>query len=104
MADIVFFLGAGASCEAKAPLMNEFLHRAEDIRDKLSNHNGLQPRDEADLNHFNCVMELLAELDREQAKIAIQPNNLESFFSALEMARILGPGIRFDLDRIQNAY
>lgn len=79
----VFILGAGASREAGAPLMNDFLDRAKDLL-----YGGGLP--DADKCHFENVFRALGDLQPVQSKVALDLNNLESVFATFEMARTLG--------------
>jgi hypothetical protein len=79
----VFVLGAGASADVKVPLMREFLEVAEDIyRDS-----GPALASYAD---FALVVRARAELQAVHSKAEFDINNLESVFSAFEMAELLG--------------
>lgn len=80
--DTVFILGAGASREAGAPLMSDFLDIAQDllVEGRLSN----------DTKHFQGVFELLAELQIVHSKSSLDLNNIESIFGAIEMSKIIG--------------
>jgi len=83
MSEIVFILGAGASREAGAPLMNDFLDVAYDIKKRLPDH--------ADtLKDFNLVFKGIAALEASVAKANIDLQNVESVFAAFEMAKLLG--------------
>jgi hypothetical protein len=83
MSEIVFILGAGASREAGAPLMNDFLDVAYDIKKRLPDH--------ADtLKDFNLVFKGIAALEASVAKANVDLQNVESVFAAFEMAKLLG--------------
>ncbi|MBI5307036.1 MAG: hypothetical protein HZB37_01535 [Planctomycetes bacterium] len=71
MARTVFILGAGASKEAGAPLMKEFLDKAHDL-------------------HFSSVFKGIGVLQNVHSKAQLDIQNVESVFAAFEMARILG--------------
>jgi hypothetical protein len=86
----VFILGAGASKEAGAPLMNDFLDAAD-----LLHRTGRIP-DPADQIDFELVAEGRAALDAVYAKASIDSDNLESVFGAFEMAAMF----RQDLGRL----
>jgi NAD-dependent SIR2 family protein deacetylase len=79
---IVFILGAGASKEAGAPLMREFLDVADVVREQ---QRGTQLREE-----FDLVFRAIAELDPVFAKSTIDVSNIESIFAAFEMADLFG--------------
>lgn len=82
MAENVFILGAGASKDAGAPLMSEFIDSAEDLyrHGKFGN----------DSPKIGKVFEALVELQRVHAKSDLDLDNIETLFGALEMARITG--------------
>ena len=78
MSDVVFVLGAGASREAGAPLMKDFIDTAESmLRSENCGHE--RPA-------FELVFKAIAALQPVYAKAVLDTNNLESVFSALEMA------------------
>ena len=83
MADIVFILGAGTSREAGAPLMADFLDRAEDLlrADKMGE------RHEKD---FELVFRALGMLEGVHARMRFSPTNIEDLFAIFEMGTILG--------------
>jgi hypothetical protein len=77
----VIILGAGASASAGAPLMANFLDRARDI----------QQEQEGDTRAaFDDVFDAFHELRGVFAKGHLDIYNIESFFNAVEMARLLG--------------
>jgi len=77
----VFILGAGASRQAGAPLMSDFLDFAEALlRQKL-----IEAKDDFD-NVFNA----LAELQAVHAKSFLDLDNIEILFGAIEMAQLIG--------------
>ena len=82
MSRIVFILGAGASQQAGAPLMGDFLdvshdlHRRGEVGDASSD--------------FEAVFRGISELQRVHSKAQLDIQNLESVFGAFEMARTLG--------------
>lgn len=81
----VFILGAGASADAGAPLMKDFLSVAQN---KAS---GSQ-------RELSIIRKGIKILSREHAELAISANNLESVFTAFEKAEALGrcPGLEPD--------
>jgi len=81
MATTVFILGAGASKQAGVPLMMEFLDSAHDLwkRGAVS---------QADAQ-FSAVFKGISELQRVHSKSQLDIHNVESVFSAFEMARTL---------------
>jgi len=87
MSNVVFILGAGASRQAGAPLMNDFLDVAR----------GLCTSGEAGdaKPSFELVFKGLNALQNVHSKSMMDIHNLESVFAAFEMASILGkcPGL-----------
>jgi hypothetical protein len=79
----VFILGAGASRQAGAPLMRDFLNVADLVREQQSS--GTQTRE-----YFDLVFRAIAELDPVFAKSSIEVDNIESIFAAFEMAELFG--------------
>ena len=77
MPNTVFILGAGASSEAGAPLMPQFINAARDL-----------PR--ADRGAIQSVLDATAALARSQAKATINLQNVEEIFSAFELAALVG--------------
>ncbi|MGA2406228.1 MAG: hypothetical protein ABSF81_05700 [Bacteroidales bacterium] len=85
MDENVIILGAGASADSGAPLMNNFIDKAEDL---LSN--GLDKRSDRETkNQFVKVFELLADLQSVHSKARMDLNNIETVFGAIEMAQII---------------
>ncbi len=79
---IVFILGAGASHDAGGPLMNNFLDIASSVH---KNDPNLTEGKEA----FDDVFNALGEFSGIHNKCYLDLNNIEEFFGAIEMARIL---------------
>lgn len=80
----VFILGAGASRQAGAPLMSDFLDLAEALlRQKTDGI--IEAKDDFD-NVFNA----LAELQAVHAKSFLDLDNIEILFGAIEMAQLIG--------------
>jgi hypothetical protein len=82
MASNVFILGAGASAAAGIPTMDKFLDRARDLME--GNQVG---RAKA---AFDLVFGAIDVLPQAHSKATLDIDNVESVFSALEMARIIG--------------
>jgi hypothetical protein len=82
VSQIVIVLGAGASKQAGAPLMADFLDVAADL---LRQERVQDARDD-----FAAVIEARAELQQVHSKAQLDLLNLEAVFAALEMARTLG--------------
>lgn len=87
MADVVFILGAGCSAHAGAPVMANFLERARDLYavDDVGEKKA----------EFELTFEVISELQRVHSKARLDHNNIESVFSAVDLARTLKtlPGI-----------
>ena len=82
MARVVFILGAGASKCVGAPLMLDFLDKAEGLRrtDRVGDYK----------QQFDLVFKGLSALQQVHAKTQIDQDNLEAVFAAFEMAKLLG--------------
>jgi len=78
----VFILGAGASRQAKGPLMADFLDKARDLLD--SGQAG-----EAE-ESFKLVFRARSQLKAVHTMAQLDIDNMESVFAAFEMAKILG--------------
>jgi len=81
MNENVIILGAGASADSGAPLMNNFLDKAEDI---LSGNLERETKE-----HFVRLFDLLDEMQKVHSKAKIDFNNIETVFGAIEMAHII---------------
>jgi len=88
MSEVVFILGAGASREAGAPLMADFLAKAKDLFDA-----GRCGEYAAD---FETVLNAVAELQQVYAKSKLDLDHFESVFGAFEMANLIEhfPGMK----------
>jgi len=95
MSEIVFILGAGASRDCGAPLMNDFLDTASRL---LSTNDVGNKR--AD---FERVFRAISSLQAVHSKAQLDLNNIESIFTALEIANILGKLPGFEVDEIPQA-
>jgi NAD-dependent SIR2 family protein deacetylase len=84
MSEIVFILGAGASVDAGAPLMKEFLARARAV---LPHH-----------PQVALIKKAAGKLQSVLAKSAFDIRNIESIFGAIEMGRLIKrfPGFQED--------
>lgn len=82
MARTVYIFGAGASADDGAPVMSNFLDTADDLR-----RGGMVHEHEPD---FDRVFEAIDELQGVFAKSFIDTRNIESVFTALEMAKVIG--------------
>lgn len=87
MSDVVFILGAGASRECGAPLMNDFLDTARD----LWAANKVRDKEE----HFQRVFHTISGLQSVHSKARLDVTNLESIFTTFELGRVIQrmPGI-----------
>jgi hypothetical protein len=81
MSEIVFILGAGASSEAGAPLMKNFLSRADQLRREL--------RTGPYADDFKRVDDAISELTRVHSKAQLNLDDLEEVFGAFEMAKVI---------------
>jgi hypothetical protein len=79
----VIIFGAGASKKAGAPLMAEFLDKADELNRK--NDEGIQGANEAFEDVFNAISELQAIF----AKSYLDIENIETLFSAVEMGILI---------------
>ncbi|PJZ24576.1 hypothetical protein CH352_13435 [Leptospira hartskeerlii] len=82
MSKIVFVLGAGASAESGAPLMSDFMYKAEKIYNNLDFN--------LDRNIYELVTKGQGILQNAIAKSAIDIYNIEHLFTAFEMASLFG--------------
>jgi NAD-dependent SIR2 family protein deacetylase len=81
MSQTVFILGAGASVEAGAPVMNDFLDKAERLRE-LGRVSDSQ-------HEFDLVFKALAALNHAHSKAVLNVRNIEEVFAAFEMAKLI---------------
>jgi hypothetical protein len=92
MSAVVFILGAGASKQCGAPLMADFL----DVASRL-----LQTRAvENSREHFERVFRAIGALQAVHSKSQLDLTNIESIFTALEIANLLGKLPTFDSSEI----
>lgn len=80
---VVFILGAGASADAGAPLMGNFLDKARDIW-ALGKIEDDQARDSSER-----VFKLISKLQAVHSKCDINLRNIESILAALDMGKTL---------------
>ena len=90
----MFVLGAGASKEAGAPLMLEFL----DVADRLNRTGQVVPNAK---EAFDDVAVARAALDAVYAKATIDADNLEEVFAAFDMAKLFNRFGEMDRKRVQ---
>ena len=92
MASVVFILGAGASRQAGAPLMNDFLDVAYDLwkMGKVSD------ADES----FQAVFEGRSALQDVHSKADLDIHNVEAVFAAFEMAKTLNKFADYSTEEI----
>ena len=81
MSNVVFILGAGASRQCGAPLMADFL----DVASHLYRTGQCSGKEE----HFKRVFEAIGALQAVHSKAQLDLNNIESIFTAFEMANVL---------------
>lgn len=82
MSDVVFVLGAGASKNCGAPLMNDFLDAAR----RLLSTGAVSDKAE----HFEGVFRAIGNLQAVHSKAQLDITNIESIFTAFEIANVLG--------------
>ena len=98
MSEIVFILGAGASRDAGAPTMREFLHVAEKI-ERAHRHHGIE-------SDIGFLLDSLGELQVIFAKSSLDLENIEAIYGTIEMARLIRkfPGLPDEaIDRLSTA-
>jgi len=90
MSKTVFILGAGASKDSGAPLMNEFLDRARKLY-------GSGECNEKFKEDFECVFRAVSNLQRIHSKSDLNIFNIEDVFATFEMAKLIHkfPGDEF---------
>lgn len=93
MSETVFILGAGVSRKAGAPLMDEFMDAADDLR----------KTDFRGDKDFDLVFKGLHALRSVYAKATLEVLNVESVFAAFEMAKLLGGLSRSPMRRWTNS-
>lgn len=92
MSEIVFILGAGASKDCGAPLMNDFL----DTASRLLATNKVSEKAE----DFEKVFKAISSLQSVHSKSQLDLNNIESIFTAFEIANTLGKLPGFEPEEI----
>lgn len=81
MSEVVFILGAGASCTAGAPLIKDFLNVADDLRNKKDLGNCAP--------FFDKVFGAISGLQSLHSKSRLNLNDIESIFAAFEMGALI---------------
>src|SRR6185503_7398181 len=81
LSDIIFILGAGASREDGAPLMNDFFDRAHSLH-RSGRLRDVEPE-------FTLVDQARGALQAAHAKGFVDIHNIESVFTALELAKVI---------------
>jgi hypothetical protein len=94
MSSTVFILGAGASKQCGAPLMNDFLDQALNLY-LANNVENKKPQ-------FEDVFKARGKLQAVHSKAQLDLDNIESIFSTFEMANILGKLPSYDKNQIPN--
>ena len=94
MSSTVFILGAGASKQCGAPLMNDFLDKARD----LVRENKVEDKK----TQFSYFFNAITKLQPVHSKAQLNLDNIESIFTTLEMANILGKFPSIDKTEIPN--
>lgn len=92
MSSIVFILGAGASKMAGVPLMNDFLDKSYD----LWKFGWFKKYDE----EFKLVYGAISDLQKVHSKSQLDIINIESVFSAFEMAKTLRQFSDYPIEKI----
>ena len=92
MSDTVFILGAGASKQAGAPVMEDFLDTAKD----LWKSGKIKQAEDS----FQKVFEGISQLQLVHSKSQLDIHNVESVFAAFEMMRTLKKFGSYSLDQI----
>jgi len=89
---IVFILGAGASKESGAPVMNNFLDIAKDLYSTNAIINESR-------SHFEQVFRAIGLLQSVHSKSNLDLENIESIFNAFEMGKLINriPGYDGDI-------
>ena len=92
MSKIVFILGAGASKESGAPVMNNFLDIAKDLYSTNAIINESR-------SHFEQVFRAIGLLQSVHSKSNLDLENIESIFNAFEMGKLINriPGYDGDI-------
>jgi hypothetical protein len=85
MAKTVFILGAGASVESGAPLMNNFLDTAQDLLNR-----GSFDKNPNERHSIFEIFQLISKLESIHSRAPIDLNNIESLFGLIEMGNIIG--------------
>ena len=96
MAKNVFILGAGASKEAGAPLMAEFL----DVSRDLLASGAIE--ETSDKESFQKVFKAIQQFRAIHYKSYIDLDNIEAVFGAFEMARLLKGSVNYSAEEIEN--
>jgi len=95
----VFILGAGVSAPAGAPVMKDFLDRAWQLF--------ISPPDVAriSMESFQTVFGAFKDLQRVRQNALLNLENIETFFSSVELARLIGrfPGTK-ELKEVGSLY
>lgn len=81
MSNVVFILGAGASKQAGAPLMGNFL----DVANDLLRTN----RVDSSRQSFERVLSAIGGLQAVHSKAQLDLNNIEAIFTALELGKVI---------------
>src|SRR3990172_7862318 len=92
MANTVFILGAGASHDAGVPMMNEFLDVSREL---LTNGSVGEFKDD-----YETVFKGISKLQLVHSKSQLDIQNVETVFSAFEMAKTLGKFADYSVDDI----
>jgi len=94
MSEIVFILGAGASKHTGAPLMNDFLSKADGLRNS--------PHISDFIQDFNKVFDAISKLQIAHSKSSLDLDNIESVFAVFEMAKLINKFPEMSTDEIES--
>ncbi len=95
----VFIFGAGASANCGAPLMKEFIDRAEDVKFQLAENT--RPSD-----NFDLVFDALESLKGVHSKSNVYLNNIEDVLGTFEIGRVInkiGSLSKKEIERLPDA-
>lgn len=97
----VFIFGAGASKNSGAPLMTNFLDKAEYLyRGLMVNQNYVSPIQAKD--HYQLVFEALDSMQSLHSKSNIDLDNIEDVFGAFDIACMIGKLASFPTQKIKS--
>lgn len=93
MSEIVFILGAGASADAGAPLMKNFMLKAQELR---------KEKDKVKIRQdFDDVFRIKNSISKLCHKSILDLNNVEELFAILEMGKLINKLVDLDSESIE---